>query len=660
MASPDYLGKVQTPSLVGNGSAQTSPTFPAELGDLIVVSAATLQGTSTYGLPTNSGAPLAWTLHQDARAATAGQVTVWSATVDAARASMTVTVPRTSGTEAWGLVVTRWGNAAAGASAKKTSTTGGAPQVTLTTTAANSAVLVVAADYWETNGTRVWVPGAGSASEILYSYNSGAYSVYGATYLDAGAAGSKTVGLSSPGDMGYGIVALEIAYSLAGTVMTADGIPDDGGVGAPSALYGPTMTADGIPDDGGVGSPTFIPGAVTVTAPGIPAEDGIGSPTATSGSWRQVTAGVPWRQAVTSPERVVGWRVELIDQVSREHRMSLPVVAGSVDFRGDDVEQWACSLTVRGAEWVPQKATDPLGPVSGLLARVWWTVAAGGMSPMEIPMGTYVLEDPQVSDSNDGSPEVTVTGRDPLALIRRTGYGSATVAVGGLTVPAALSVIMRAVAPATPVRIDQSSTITLPAVYEVGMQDVGKDLTEISGIGDYICRTDREGSVVIGPSPEPDEVLADWQEGPDCAVTELKRSIDTARMVNSVTVVSSSTEVDPPVVGYAEDDDPASPTYVGGPFQRRGITVQSDVVASEEAATALARRTLSGRKRPTESVDVTVLPRGDLDYRSLVNLYRPSTGVGGLYRVGGWSMSITPPGAPPALMRVTMLPRVTL
>ena len=113
-------------------------------------------------------------------------------------------------------------------------------------------------------------------------------------------------------------------------------------------------------------------------------------------------------------------------------------------------------------------------------------------------------------------------------------------------------------------------------------------------------------------------------------------------------------------MGYAEDDDPSSPTYVGGPWGRRGITVQSDVVSTVEAATAYARRVLSGRRRPTESVSVTVLPRGDLGYRDVVSLKRDQAGVAGLYRVGKWSLSISAGDEAPALMKVEMLPKVTL
>lgn len=337
---------------------------------------------------------------------------------------------------------------------------------------------------------------------------------------------------------------------------------------------------------------------------------------------------------------------------------NVPVTGGSVNFNGDTAEQWACSLTVPGAEWVPRSESDPLGPVSGLRCRIWWQImVSGGMA--EIPLSTYVLEDPRVS--NDGSgPVTTVTGRDPLAIIRRTGYGSATVALGAMMVPAALSRILSIVAPRAPYRIDSTSTVTLPAVYEVGQRDVLEDMMAIASLAGLHVRTDREGAILVAPIPEPSALRADLQEGEDCAVLSLTRDITTSRMINSVTVTSTNAEVVPPVSVTVEDDDPSSPTYVGGIWGRRSYSVRSDVVATVAGAESMARVELLGRRRPTEQITVVVPARGDLVYRDLMALHSDADGVGGLHRVKAWSMTITAKNAPPATMSVTMMTRTAL
>jgi len=215
------------------------------------------------------------------------------------------------------------------------------------------------------------------------------------------------------------------------------------------------------------------------------------------------------------------------------------------------------------------------------------------------------------------------------------------------------------VAPQLPLRIDATSTVVLPTPYEVGSRDPLEDVLTIAALGGLIVRSDREGAVLVSLPPAPDVIRADWQEGDDCPVTDLDRGLQTSSMVNSVTVVSTSPDIKPPVSSTVEDDDPSSPTYIGGVWGRRGVTIRSDAVASPDAAANLARATLAGRRRPTEAVVVQVPPRGDLSYGDLISLARMQSGVAGLFRVAKWRLPITEVGAPPPLMSVTMQTRST-
>lgn len=381
------------------------------------------------------------------------------------------------------------------------------------------------------------------------------------------------------------------------------------------------------------------------------------APAWTALPWREMVESDGWREAVESHERTVGFRAEMVDS-SGVAVADLPVTAAGVSFDGDAAEQWAASLTVVGEEWVPRSPTDPLDPRSGLRCRLWWRLLVDG-EWVEVPCGTYYLEDPRISDDGTG-PVITVTGRDPLTVLRRAGYGSQVIAVGGMTVPAAISHVVTALSLSTAIRVDSSSSVTLPAVFELTGRDPLDDLTEIAAQAGLIIRTDREGAIIAAPAPEPWAVRADWQEGPDCPVINLDVEIGTSEMVNSVTVVSTSPEVDPPVSATVEDDDPTSPTYVGGPWGRRGLTIRTDAVATVEGAQGLARSTLEGRRRPTEAVEVEVPARPDLGFRDLISLARAASGVGGLYRVAGWTLRVGSAVDAPPTMTVRMMTRSAL
>ena len=358
------------------------------------------------------------------------------------------------------------------------------------------------------------------------------------------------------------------------------------------------------------------------------------------------------KAAVEAPRRVLSSRVEMVD-LSGASIMTLPVESATVDFRGEQAEQWACSLNLTDPRAVPKSFRDPLDPRSLLRARLWWRIqTATGWA--EVPCGTYVLEDPDITADSAGV-GITVTGRDPLAQARDNGYGATVLAVGGMTVPAALRKIFGLVAPQTPLQIADSTT-TLPALYELAERDPAKDWTEIADMAGWVVRTDRMGTIVAGPRPEPTDVAALWNEGPDCAVVSLRRGIASGSLPNRVVVTSTSPDVAPPIVGIAEDDDPGSPTWIGrwGPYSRN---ITSDVIATQAGADALARMQLGRLRAPQETVTVRVPARPDLEYRELISLGSERAGVGGTYRVSGWKLSLAADGVAPPLMEVTMMQR---
>jgi hypothetical protein len=160
-----------------------------------------------------SGGSLTWTQRQVVSVASNCWVSVWTATATSST-SFAVTFTRTGATSVFygGNVLTFRGSAGVGASAKTNST--GAPSLSLTTTAASSAIIVANADWNAVDGaSRTWRTGAGTLSEVSYFRDSAQYTLYAGYHADAGAAGSKTLGLTAPTGQKYAIVAVEVQGS---------------------------------------------------------------------------------------------------------------------------------------------------------------------------------------------------------------------------------------------------------------------------------------------------------------------------------------------------------------------------------------------------------------------------------------------------------------
>lgn len=167
----------------------------------------------------NSGTAQSWTQQQVVNVASYTWITIWTAIASVGQ-SMTVTVTRNAdpgGTDLFGCnALTFRGSDGVGASAK-TNVSSGAPSLALTTVAANSAIIAINGDWNAADGTtRTWrtinsiTPTAGNGLEVTYFRNAAQWTIYGAYWNDAGAAGSKTTGISAPSTMKYSIVAVEV------------------------------------------------------------------------------------------------------------------------------------------------------------------------------------------------------------------------------------------------------------------------------------------------------------------------------------------------------------------------------------------------------------------------------------------------------------------
>lgn len=350
-----------------------------------------------------------------------------------------------------------------------------------------------------------------------------------------------------------------------------------------------------------------------------------------------------WIAAVEAKQREPRWWVEAVT-LTGVSLGPVDVEQVTLSMDGEQSEQWDATFTITDPALIPASTSSILDGRSGVWLRVWWGLpTADGW--MDVPCGTYVVEDPGWRDS--GLVKITAPGLDPLNLVDRGGYGSHVIPVGGLTVDAALRRLFETVAPGLPYSLEPS-TVTLPAGFELWSRSVREDWTEIAAMAGQVVRTNRMGVITSRRPPEPTTPRADWQEGPDCPVSDMGVHLKTSTIPRRVVVVSNNPDVTPPVVGEWVNPDADADMIT------REIRIESSTVTSVEAANNLARLTGERWARPQQTVEVVVPPRPDLAYRDLVTLGRVQSNVAGGYQVGSWDLTLS---KTPGLMTVRMMTR---
>ena len=370
--------------------------------------------------------------------------------------------------------------------------------------------------------------------------------------------------------------------------------------------------------------------------------------------------------ALTAEERVTGFRFEvlseqgdLLDTLTPATDEKDGVIGGQVTCSTDAI-RWTGSITVTGS-LVPLRVGELLHPLTYNRVKPYVRVRLADGTWGEIPLAPmYVDSAPSLSDSGlTPAVEATLGLSDAVSLIKRAGWRTA-LDLGGDTAHHAIERIVTAVAPWVPVIVTEPATShTLPSEYEVGEPggDPWADVATLCEAAGLIAYVDRDGRLRVEERPTTTAIRWGFSEGlDDCLMVDITADIDLGEIENVVAVQSDSEDVDPPVTGWWEDDDPLSPLYAGGGHVLfSGIRTNPGVTTQAQAETVAARIGAT-MQAATQTVVIQTVPVPHLDPWDVVDVTRARIGVGGLSQVQSWTIDLDPA----ALMAVTTTGRVAL
>jgi hypothetical protein len=217
MATPPTL--VNSYTTVFDTTAITKTmSVTTQAGDVVVVIGAADNDDNSFLTPTGNSITYTQKQYVHIGGQSFSDAAIWTGTDATGGTNWTLSLSRDSTNNKWGAACLVFrGSGGVGAS-NKDNQASGSPSLGLTTTQDNSAIVVIDDDWNAASGTsRTWrtvnsiTPTSGNGLEYAYFDGSTgpSHTVYGAYYNDAGAAGSKTVGLSTPSQK-YSIAAVEI------------------------------------------------------------------------------------------------------------------------------------------------------------------------------------------------------------------------------------------------------------------------------------------------------------------------------------------------------------------------------------------------------------------------------------------------------------------
>jgi hypothetical protein len=219
MAAPTYVAEYPTAFNSTTSPKTAMSAVSINSGDVLIAVAAHEHEVNTaLGVTENGSASMV--VAQGLQTANYCETRAWSYT---ATGNETLTVTFTKSEAYFGGNVVRFSGSNGVGASNIAQSASGSPSVSLTTTQANSAIVVIVSDWNAVSGTQTFTNNFSGTPSALTDYPGDGvrYGVAIAYFPDAGAAGSKTVGMSAPTGQKWTIIAVEVK----GTASAATAVP---------------------------------------------------------------------------------------------------------------------------------------------------------------------------------------------------------------------------------------------------------------------------------------------------------------------------------------------------------------------------------------------------------------------------------------------------
>lgn len=250
-----------------------------------------------------------------------------------------------------------------------------------------------------------------------------------------------------------------------------------------------------------------------------------------------------------------------------------------------------------------------------------------------VQLGRFLINEVQIQDSPDGA-VIEIAGNDLSRKIDRNRWDRTVVVPEGTLTTEAIKMLARNRFPNVVFNFVTSNERT-PRLFfgEQAQNSPWQDMLDLAR--DIGCELffDAYGVLTLRKVPDPnvDEAQFIFDERSKPTITELTRRVTDEDTYNYVIVTGESSYNQRPVRGTAADDDPGSPTYVGGPYGVVALRVTSPAVVTEYQAWEAARALLRKKKGATEQVDITAVPMPALEVSDVVGVERTRSKVTGRF-----------------------------
>lgn len=237
-----------------------------------------------------------------------------------------------------------------------------------------------------------------------------------------------------------------------------------------------------------------------------------------------------------------------------------------------------------------------------------------------VPLGVFLMTEVTINTDGTGL-VIDIAGTDRALRVARARWTDPYQIASGTNVATAILALLQDRYADIQTRFTSTSATT--AAVTLGLDnsnDPWSDAQKLAEAAALSLYFDADGVCVLEPVSDYTvaATVEAYEEGSEAMLLNASRTLSSDGVFNAVLVTAEGTDMPQPYRSLAVDDNPASPTYVYGPFGFVPEFVSSPLVTSQEAADNLARAKLAELRGTNESISWGQIVDPSLDAGDIV------------------------------------------
>jgi hypothetical protein len=304
--------------------------------------------------------------------------------------------------------------------------------------------------------------------------------------------------------------------------------------------------------------------------------------------------------------------------------LDIPLQDGDITMDGGSLIRTTASLKVDPSWWQWAR----LFPLYGSTMLVRYSIGSvdGVTPPVEVVFPPLICE---TATRETPGADITLTGSDPMRLCEYASfpfsvYTSSVLIANATYVDLLTWLLSPTFASANPSNLFYSNPPRVPAGYVLDASQERiqyiRDIASSLGVDVWM---DRDGYWSAQPINRLQSVVWAIDAGSDGVMLTGQDILSGEKTRNSIAVFCEQSDGTPPIWVSAKDNDPASPTYVGGPFGERVYRRNSGFLRDIASMQALANQLLAEQSLLSRQSQFSIPPAPHLDPLDIVEVKFP-------------------------------------